>query len=229
MSEKPRTEPQDTTDGEESVVRYLEDHPDFLARHEALLETLEIPHRHGGQAVSLIERQVAVLRDKNQALREQFDELVRIGRENDLSSSRLHRFVLHLLAARDAAGVVGAMRGLVGEFKLDALRLVCGGGLDGMDDLLLLRDGRLTQHLVEWLGRARVMCEQRPDPDLLQAVFAPAVGLRSAAFVALGSGTPWGVLALGARRAERFHSRAGTLYLERLGEMLDTAVQRLSP
>ena len=229
MSKEQGTEPRDAPEWEEAVARYLEAHPDFIRRHPELLERLDVPHRHGGAAVSLIERQVRVLRDKNRALHEQLQELVRIGRENDQSSSRLHRFLVELLKTGDAEGLLRTLRGrLVSEFKLDALRLVCHRALDGAQDLVLLRDGALKQHLVEWLGRSRVLCENRPDPDLLQAVFTPAVGLRSVAFVALGQGAPWGVLALGARQAERFHPQAGTLYLGRLGEMLDAAVQRLA-
>jgi uncharacterized protein YigA (DUF484 family) len=67
---------------EEAVARYLEDHPDFFLTHGALLEGLQIPHRDSAGAVSLIERQVRVLRERNQALQDQLRELIEIAREN---------------------------------------------------------------------------------------------------------------------------------------------------
>ena len=49
---------------DESVANYLMEHPDFFATHEDLLLNLRISHK-SGQAISLLERQVSLLRRKN--------------------------------------------------------------------------------------------------------------------------------------------------------------------
>ena len=48
----------------EQVAAYLRAHKDFFVEHEALLADITIPHETG-KAVSLVERQVVVLRERN--------------------------------------------------------------------------------------------------------------------------------------------------------------------
>ena len=57
---------------EEAVREYLEAHPDFFEHNKALLSQLELPHGAGG-AVSLVERQVSVLRQKELKLQPRFE------------------------------------------------------------------------------------------------------------------------------------------------------------
>ena len=49
---------------DDDVVRYLRNHGDFFGRHPTLLTDLSLPH-DSGQAISLVERQVAILRERN--------------------------------------------------------------------------------------------------------------------------------------------------------------------
>ena len=49
---------------ERDVIKFLETHIDFFERHPDLLSSLRLPH-NSGQAISLIEKQVSVLREQN--------------------------------------------------------------------------------------------------------------------------------------------------------------------
>ncbi len=49
---------------EETVARYLQHNPDFFERHQPLLARLRLPHARSGATISLIERQVEVLREQ---------------------------------------------------------------------------------------------------------------------------------------------------------------------
>ena len=42
---------------EESIATYLQHHPEFFERHQALLARLRLPHVRGGSTISLVERQ----------------------------------------------------------------------------------------------------------------------------------------------------------------------------
>ena len=55
---------------EESVAAYLQHNPEFFERHQALLARLRLPHVRGGSTISLVERQIEVLREKHAALAE---------------------------------------------------------------------------------------------------------------------------------------------------------------
>ena len=96
---------------EKSVVSYLSEHPDFFERHAGLLEKLRLPHAPGGggQTVSLVERQVAVLQDKNRSLERRLQELVEVARANSTLSDKVHALAIRLLEARSPEAVLGAL------------------------------------------------------------------------------------------------------------------------
>ena len=65
----------------EDVAHYLRAHPDFLNEHHELFTQLTVPHpQHGGQAISLAERQLHALRDKIRQLEVKLAELIRTGK-----------------------------------------------------------------------------------------------------------------------------------------------------
>ena len=49
---------------ESGIAEYLERHPDFFERNHAVLARLRLPHARGGTTISLVERQVEVLRER---------------------------------------------------------------------------------------------------------------------------------------------------------------------
>ena len=59
---------------ERQVADYLRAHPDFFDRHAELLAALRIPHG-AGKAVSLVERQLGLLRGQSDQLRARLPEL----------------------------------------------------------------------------------------------------------------------------------------------------------
>ena len=126
MSQKqPYSEPQQEIPWEDAVARYLEEHPDYFQRHPELLARITLMHAVGGRAVSLIERQVQVLRDQSRNLQRQLRELLGNARDNDALTDRLHRLALAMVDGRtlddalDAAGDI-----LRQEFQFDGARLL---------------------------------------------------------------------------------------------------------
>src|ERR1700744_3554083 len=84
---------------EESIAAYLQHNPDFFERHHAVLARLRLPHARGGATISLVERQIEVLREKQAGLEGKLAELVRVARSNDAIAERLHRFTRRLIRA----------------------------------------------------------------------------------------------------------------------------------
>jgi uncharacterized protein len=66
----------------ENVIGFLKDNPGFLEAHPELLSSLSVPHQTGGKTVSLIERQIDLLREKNRALEFKLAALVRNAQES---------------------------------------------------------------------------------------------------------------------------------------------------
>ena len=60
---------------DQAVLNFLRQSPDFFLRHPSALSELSLPHE-SGQAVSLIERQIDILRERNMTMRRRMNELL---------------------------------------------------------------------------------------------------------------------------------------------------------
>src|SRR3984885_831012 len=93
---------------DDTVAEYLQTYPDFFERNGPLLTKLRLPHlRDAGATVSLVERQVEVLRERNQSLERKLKELVDVARANDALADRIHRLSQRLICTRCLAESIG--------------------------------------------------------------------------------------------------------------------------
>ena len=97
MSTQANPEYVDEELSEQAVYDYLAAHPDFFERNAKLLGLLELPHATGS-AVSLVERQVSVLRQKDLKRKRELKDLIEVARANDVLSAKLHEFTKQLLS-----------------------------------------------------------------------------------------------------------------------------------
>jgi uncharacterized protein YigA (DUF484 family) len=217
----PQTEPEFPTDA--AVEAFLREHTDFFERHVALLDVLRLPHRSGG-AVSLIERQVALLRDKNRFLEQRLAELVERARENERMGLHLHRLSCTLMHADGLDAVLAlTQEALRDELKAElvGIRLVDTEA----GSLHRLREADLP-HFEELFTRGRAVCGRLPKAQL-EAVFeSDAETVGSALLMPLvAGGMRTGVLALGSRSPDRFQPDMGTYFVTHLGELLAEAIR----
>lgn len=86
---------------EREVADYLLANPDFFTEHAELLATIRLGNPHGKAAVSLQERQMEMLRDKNKLLERRLAELLRYGHENDSIAAKFNRWTTRVISERD--------------------------------------------------------------------------------------------------------------------------------
>lgn len=228
QTEPAANEAEEVPDFEEIVTAWLGDHPDFFTHHPELVDRLRIPHPCR-PAVSLLEYQNRLLRERCQRLHDRLLDLIRIARSNDRLAERVQRLALRLLDGRD--GMEELLRNVKAilreEFNADhvAIRLTASATTClrmGME--FRLPEGvALFEEVLKigqpWCGRLR--------PEHAAVLFGDAAAelTASAALVPL-SGDDWrGMLALGSRDSERFPAGAGTLFLERIGSLVGQALQ----
>ena len=214
----------------EHIAEFLTRHPNFFNDFPTLLAELNIPHPHGTHAVSMSERQLIAMRDKVRMLENRLAELIQFGEENDGISEKLHALTLALLAARAPQDIVAALALHLREgFAVPhhALRVWnLGEAVPGLTDPVAqaARDSAaaLAQPVCgalavndasDWFGEV--------SPHL--RAFA-SIPLRAAPGVA-----PVGLLVLASEEAKRFYPGMGTLYLERLGQLVGAALVRMQP
>lgn len=92
----------------EQVVSYLENNPDFFIEQDDLLAQLRIPHMRGS-SISLVERQVAVLRERNLEMRNRLTQLMDVARDNDRLFDKTRRLILEMLDAQTLDELVSAV------------------------------------------------------------------------------------------------------------------------
>jgi hypothetical protein len=191
------------------VAQFLKTHPQFFDQHPQLLETIYVPHPHGGRAIPLTERQIVTLREKVKLLEGKLGELIRFGEDNDAIGEKVHRLSLALLGARDATAARQALEfHLREDFAVPhvALRMWASDSVEGA-----LRDK------AETMGAPQ--CGPAAE-SLFLGWFGEAAGhVRSLALVPLGQTRTIGLLALGSEDPQRFYAEMGTLYLRRIGEL----------
>ena len=201
----------DTLDPKD-VEAFLRAHPNFLQDRPGLLAVLNLPH--GGEgAVSLVERQVSVLRERNIASRQKLAELSDIGRENDRLLDATRNTILALLAGENRADLTRIWRDQVtGTFQADMGALVW---LDGSSDYA--EEALLASKLIRQGGGFSGVLR----PEEMETVFGTAAAEGSAALVAIRSGEDdIGVLGVGSHDTQRYRAEDGTLFLEYLAEVI---------
>lgn len=217
---------------EEAVGRYLEQTPDYFLRHPELLAALALPHPEAGRAVSLVERQVRVLRDRNEQSTHQLQELIAFARDNDQLGERVQRFALAMVDSDSLDEVLDTAQDMLRqEFNLDGVAVRLTGNprpacprqeFVTPDDAML--DGLLTSLAAR---NGQPLCGAVHAADTLEALFGAQAGnIRSTAVIGLTRHALRGVLVLASRDPQRFRADMGTVYLVRLGELLMAGVAR---
>lgn len=215
--------------GEQRIADYLRAHPDFLARHPDLLETLELRHA-AGSAVSLIERQVEVLRARSQRLEARLLRLLETARDNEARAHKIQRLARTLIRAPTlAAAITGLREHMREDFAIDdvfvgvfssALRRTDIDGLTRLDP-----EGPIARAYDNFLRTKLIECGPIAEPRARLLFPRAEVLPQSAAVVPLERDKNLGLLALGAREPERFQPRQGKLFLELTADLVAAAVR----
>lgn len=213
----------------QDVANYLAGHPDFFDQHPELLASLQLPHPQAGQAISLVERQSMMLRDRIKALESRIAEMVRNAQENDAISSRLVSWTRELLLEEDPAALPD--------------RLVTA-----MKEVFSVPHCAVRLWSVK-PAHASLACARPVSPDttsLANSMRAPFCGsnvgfeaatwfeegasVQSLAMLPLRVGADpatFGLLVLGSADKDRFQIGMGTTFLERIAELASAALARL--
>jgi len=213
----------------EQVIQYLKSHPDFFDQAPQLLSEINVPHPQSGQAISLIERQASVLRDRIKSMELKLADLLRHGQENDAISASMQRWIGGLFLHPDPASLPRLLADSIG--KIFSVPLV-GIGLWRPAALLAGQDWVVSPSAdyVEQMDGLRVpVC----GPTSLSAAarLLPEAGrdAQSIAVLPLRVGAApqaFGVLVFGSPDPRRFAPDLGVAFLERISEIASAALSK---
>ena len=217
---------------EDQVVEHLTAHPEFFERHPGVLARLRLPHQRGTAAVSLVERQMLVLRERHATLEHKLHELIDNGRANDTIAERMHRLTRRLIRARDAEAVLAAVETSLRE-DFGASRSVTVltdpaylplAGRPGSHLRVVPRGSPELKAFETFFESGRPRSGQIRDSQREYLFGADAPQLGSAALIPLGERAALGVLAVGSHDTERFLPTMSTDFLVRIGELVTEAL-----
>ncbi len=218
---------QSTSIDNATVAEFLRANPDFFAAHPDVLAELSLPHQ-SGEAISLVERQVAVLRERNIEMRNRLGRLVDNARENDRLFELTRRLVLELLLADSLPAAAEALnKSLSNDFKTDFNQLCLLQSEPRCDKYfhsVTPVDARAS--IGNLLDARQVICGvlRRSENEFLFGDASDQV--RSAAVVPIGQASKIGLLAVGSKDPQHYKSGMGTLFLSYIGEILAHALPK---
>ena len=211
------------------VENYLQSHPEFFQEFPQLLTNLEVPHPSGG-AVSLIERQVALLRQENKQLRAQIKELVEIARENEHLIKKMHVLSIQLIETKNLDQFLDTINAkLVHDFSANLVSVKlfnefftdANGRVEvvAKEDAILEIFSKLIEHKNPVCGRFNHL--------QLEYLFADKADMiKSMALIPLIDGEVVGMIAIASEDPERFKAGISTSFLISLGEIVSAVVKR---
>ena len=237
----------------DEVARYLQHNPKFFEDYADLIAQIFVPHPHGGRAISLPERQIMTLRDKAKTLEHTLAGLVEAGHANDGLSAKMHRLTLALLrlpkdeperiietlthhlredfsvphaafrvwgvrnryAALDDGTTVGNQLRNLAASATSPLKLPYCGPIAKFQH----GDIALGESVALWFGDA--------GPHLKSLALMSLISVHGSD--ADAGSSAGGLIALASEDAERFYAGMGTVYLERLADLLSAALAHIFP
>lgn len=214
---------------EDDIAQYLLNRPDFFERHAELLAAVQLTSPLTGRAVSLLERQAEILRERLRQLELRTADMIRHGQDNMGLIDRLHRWTCTLLACDEPARLPALVsEGLARTFAVPQVAL------------------RLWDVAPDWAGAPWAAPVEEETRAFVQSLPRPFVGANpgvrplqwlpdpaAAASVALlplrplAQAPAFGLLVLASDDAQRFGADAGTDFLQRLAELAAAALGRL--
>ncbi len=217
---------------EAAVAKYLSEAPEFFDRHAALLAKIRLPDSRGGATtVSLLERQVEVLRDRNRQLERKLKEFVAVARENDVLDARVFAIARRLIGSSDRTAVIRTIEASLRE-DFDAgesvLVLTSANVPADLPASRFLRvvaaDSPELRSFGTLFSSGKPRCGQLRDSQRDFLFGKGSIEIGSVALVPLGPKGQLGLLVCGSHDAERFNPTMSTDFLQRIGELITAAL-----
>lgn len=206
---------------ETQVKNFLASHPDFLTNNPQLLSHMELNHSSKG-AISLVERQIKVLRERNQVMQGQLIEMLTAAFNNEKLLIDCNQFMLDLLKTDNLQDLCAKIiTSLKKDFSLDDVALVLVGNYPPAAPAQLVTDaGEIKSLLNCQFPDSQPLCgrlEQDPKKKLFGEL---SQELQSFALIPLGKECEFGLLALASNDVSRFEPEMGTLFVELIAKLV---------
>lgn len=212
----------------DDVAQYLKANSGFFLQRDDLLLGLKLAHP-SGKAVSLLERQVSILRERNMDMRNRLSGLLENADGNDLLFDRTRQLVLSLLDVQSLDSLVNTFtHGMLNDFKMDFATITLFGKPENHRNVtsrIVPLDDAYAK-IPNLLKNDKPTCGMLRNEDLAFLFLDQARQVASAAVLPLSFGNSLGVIAIGSKNSNYFHQDMGTLFIGYIAEVLSRLLSR---
>ena len=211
------------------VVEFLQRHPAFFVEHDELLADLIVPHE-AGHAVSLVERQVELLRERNIDVRHRLNQLMDTARENDRLFDKSRRLILGMLEAQSPDQVVATLEdSLRTDFQVPFVSLILFTEADRYSNAHCVTHTAAKEAIGHLLDSDKPVAGALRPAELNFLFGEHGEQVASTALAPIRYQGLHGVLALGSEDAQQYRSATGTLFLGYVADALARVLLRQRP
>ncbi|MGU9956622.1 MAG: DUF484 family protein [Arenicellales bacterium WSBS_2016_MAG_OTU3] len=224
----------DKGDQEHAIVQYLIDNPDTFTRHPEALEQLQVPTVNDTRVVSLVERQLEVLRNKLNTQQIELDLLLQTAERNSAVQQSLNDLVVELLAVSNTETALRTIPTLLNKyFNLAAsvVQIPAAVAKPSAANSNTLSDSELATQIIQRISHGSSICDDCLPAATLTFLFAEKADvIGSCALLPItllhNEQTLVGFVAMGAEDASQFHPAQGTHFLNTIARMISAALNR---
>ncbi len=221
---------------EQDVAAYLVRHPDFFRQHSGILADMSLPH-NSGNAVSLVERQVAILRDRSMQTRHKLGELIEAAKDNDALFNTTQSLVIELLQADSLNSVFEIIeQRLTQQFGVESYSILFisddqASDASGLAPRFIKSKTGAEQYIAGIIDNSQSLCGTLRDgeadfifADAQRKIGSVAIACRKTS--ATESDSSLIMLAVAHHDPSHYNSETGTLFLDYLCDILSALVKR---
>ena len=205
------------------VSSYLKANPEFFLQQEGLLADLSLPHE-SGKAISLLERQVTILRDRGADARQKLNNLLENARNNDQLFDTTRSLVLALLRAKDVTEIAGVAQDQLSDHaNIDSCEviLVAKKSLKVADSIRTESEDILQKQFVDVFRLKRTHCGPISEEQTQYLFPTQCNSINSTALCPVISNSDvLALIAFGNKAGNYFNVNLDTLFLDFIGHVV---------
>lgn len=212
----------------EQVAQYLQENPEFFINRDNLLTEITLPHE-SGKAISLLERQVTILRERSIESRHTLNVLMENAKYNDQLFNVTRALILALLAESEVSQIASATEAnLNTQPGIDASSVILFSAEDlhNVDNARIESADFLQDNFPTLIRDRKTICKNIEKSTAKLLFPNSGASIRSVALCPIGKDRMLGVLAIGNKAQDYFNADLDTLFLDFIGEVLESIIIR---
>lgn len=208
----------------QQVADFLKNNPEFLNEHAEVFSELHVPNPDGPGMLSLLERQVTMLRERLATAHSNLNDLGYIAHENQGINDTITDWCAGLLAQKEEelipAAIVTGLQDAFPDLEVELLLW----GLENLEDYQL-EDNKEVQDYIQTLTAPYT--GKQVHPGIAAWLSEPAASIAIAPIYVNDEAI--GALVFASQDSEHFYEGMGVIFLETLSYLASAAISRLAP